>query len=193
MPIRCLHCDEANLEPRRVTLQGNIRNETYTVMMQGLACPNCDYSTIDGAAMPEYRRLLADQYRAKHGLLTSEQIRERRRRLEMSQEVFAQHLGVGVASVKRWEMGKIQDERSNALILERTGPVYHTVCGNQFLTAGSTASYSGIVIEGLWNMIDPHHCPECTQTASPSPILNLPIERTMPAFLASRFSTTPRR
>jgi DNA-binding XRE family transcriptional regulator len=72
--------------------------------------------------MPEYGRLLADKYRARHGLLTSDEIRKRRRRLELTQEQFATHLGVGIASIKRWEMGKIQDLRNNQLIVERTRP-----------------------------------------------------------------------
>jgi hypothetical protein len=38
----------------------------------------------------------------------------------MSQREFAEFLGVGPASIKRWEMGKIQDGRSNELILAKT-------------------------------------------------------------------------
>jgi len=70
--------------------------------------------------MPEFSRLLSDKYRAAHGLLTSVDIRDRRNRLGMTQLEFAKYLGVGIASVKRWEMGKIQDARSNALIIEKT-------------------------------------------------------------------------
>jgi transcriptional regulator with XRE-family HTH domain len=78
--------------------------------------------------MPEYGRLLSDSYRYVHGLLTSEEIRSRRQHLNMSQQEFAGHLGVGIASVKRWEMGKIQDADSNRRILEKTqSPAYTLV------------------------------------------------------------------
>ncbi len=70
--------------------------------------------------MPEFSRLLADAYLRNHGLLTSEEIKDRRRRLGMSQQQFAQHLDVGVASIKRWEMGKIQEPHSNDLILRQS-------------------------------------------------------------------------
>jgi putative zinc finger/helix-turn-helix YgiT family protein len=112
----CIECAQADLQPALVRLEGTVRGEPYTVTMQGLACPHCNYQTIDGAAMPEFGRLLADSYRANHGLLTSAEIKERRNRLGLTQQQFAQRLGVGVASIKRWEMGKIQERHSNDLI-----------------------------------------------------------------------------
>jgi putative zinc finger/helix-turn-helix YgiT family protein len=125
--IRCVECGEANLEPATVQLSGTVRGESYTVEMQGLQCPGCGHKTIEGAAMPEFGRLLADKYRAAHRLLTSGEIRAIRKRLGMSQEAFAQHLDVGLASVKRWEMGKIQDARSNQRIIEKTEPVRRNI------------------------------------------------------------------
>ena len=122
MPIRCIQCGKADLLPKRVQLPGTIRGENYAVEMPGLECPSCGYKTIEGSAMPEYGRLLADKYRANHRLLTSDEIRRRRRRLGMSQQEFAEHLDVGLASVKRWEMGKIQEPRHNERIIEMTEP-----------------------------------------------------------------------
>jgi putative zinc finger/helix-turn-helix YgiT family protein len=119
--ISCFECGRTELFPTRVEMQGSVRGEEYTVEMAGFECPSCHYKTIDGTAMPEFGRLLADSYRANHGLLTSEQIRERRRRLGLTQQQFAQRLGVGIASVKRWEMGKIQERYSNDLILRESG------------------------------------------------------------------------
>jgi len=122
MSIRCIECDQADLEQRPIEISGSVRDETYTVQMLGLVCPCCDYQTIDGSAMPEYGRLLADKYRDAHGLLTSEELRERRERLDMSQSKFADYLGVGVASVKRWEMGKIQEHAMDELVRLKTEP-----------------------------------------------------------------------
>ena len=58
----------------------------------------------------------ADAYREKHGLLTSRELKEIRSRLGMSQQSFARFLKVGVASVKRWEAGLVQDEAMDELI-----------------------------------------------------------------------------
>lgn len=91
--------------------------------MAGLACTECGYQTVEGADMPEYMRLLADKYRAAYGLLTSDEIRAHRERLKMSQQKFADYLGVGVASVKRWEMGKIQESAMDKLIRQETKSV----------------------------------------------------------------------
>jgi putative zinc finger/helix-turn-helix YgiT family protein len=138
MRTLCVICGLADLEPKAVRLIGNIRGESYTVAMMGIECPNCAYATIDGANMAEFQRLLADKYRANHGLLTSKQIRARRHHLGMSQEEFAKHLEVGIASVKRWEMGRIQDEKSNALIIERTQFASDTLTPCDFVVADST-------------------------------------------------------
>jgi putative zinc finger/helix-turn-helix YgiT family protein len=120
MPTRCINCDEADLDVGRVELTGQVRGESYTVALDGLVCPKCGYTTIEGTAMPEFGRLLADQYRAAHGLLTSTDIRNRRNQMQMSQLEFANFLGVGVASVKRWELGKIQEKRMDDLIRSKT-------------------------------------------------------------------------
>jgi putative zinc finger/helix-turn-helix YgiT family protein len=122
MPMRCIQCGAADLEERKIELAGSVRDESHTVRMRGLACPNCDYQTIDGSAMPEYARLLSDEYRAAHNLLTSDELRTLRERLGMSQAKFADYLGVGVASVKRWEMGRIQESAMDELIRLKTEP-----------------------------------------------------------------------
>src|SRR2546421_234993 len=120
MSIRCLNCAKADLQEKQIQLSGSVKGKDYTVEMLGLECPSCGYKTIDNHGMTEFGRLLADKYRSENGLLTSTEIRSRRNALHMSQQEFADYLKVGVASVKRWELGKIQDSRSNALILEKT-------------------------------------------------------------------------
>jgi putative zinc finger/helix-turn-helix YgiT family protein len=118
--VNCIHCGKANLRKRETQLDGEIKAERFTVSMRGLVCPKCGFTTVEGEQMPEYMRLVADAYRTKHGLLTSDEIRNRRARLGMSQAEFAKYLGVGIASLKRWEMGKVQDVSSDELIKLRT-------------------------------------------------------------------------
>jgi putative zinc finger/helix-turn-helix YgiT family protein len=116
------NCDEADLETKLMELAGQVRGESYTVQTAGLECPSCGYKTIDGPESTEFARKLADAYRSAHGLLTSEQIRGQRERLGMSQQEFAEFLPAGIAAVKRWEMGKIQERRFDDLIRQRTTP-----------------------------------------------------------------------
>jgi putative zinc finger/helix-turn-helix YgiT family protein len=136
--IRCIECGRADLQPKVISLEGVVRGENYVVQMRGLECPKCGYKTIEGPDTPEFARLLSDKYRAAHNLLTSEQIRGLRKSFKENQEQFARRLGVGIASVKRWEMGKIQDERSNAAILEKTKVEVTNLGQYEFAANGGT-------------------------------------------------------
>lgn len=118
--MNCIRCGKANLKRSATKIRGELRGERFAIEMGGLVCPRCGFATVEGKDMPEYMRLVADAYRSKHGLLTSEEIRERRRRAGMSQAGFADYLRVGVASLKRWEMGKVQDASSDELIRLKT-------------------------------------------------------------------------
>ena len=114
--MNCPNCHKANLVRRRTRIPGRVKGESVEVVMTGLVCPRCGYVTVDGKDMAEYMGRVADAYRSRHGLLTGEQIRDRRKSLGMSQAKFAEHLGVGLASIKRWETGRIQDRSSDRLI-----------------------------------------------------------------------------
>jgi transcriptional regulator with XRE-family HTH domain len=61
-------------------------------------------------------RKIADAYRRDHDLYTSEEIKAIRGKI--TQQQFADALGVGVASVKRWELGLVQDKGNDRLIRE---------------------------------------------------------------------------
>jgi putative zinc finger/helix-turn-helix YgiT family protein len=209
MPIRCRNCDQADLATNVVIeLPGKVRGEDYTVEMLGLKCPHCGYQTVDGPAMPEYGRLLSDKYRAAHGLLTSDDIRKRRERLDMTQQTFADYLGVGIASVKRWEMGKIQDARNNALIIEKTAePVLASVSAymigsfisgstTQPLVNGAEVLFS-ITVQPCSNhdvveqyfqdaMKEPLYCLTCKETGWTT--IELPTNQTVPSHLAEFFN-----
>lgn len=114
--MKCVKCGSA-LEKRLADIPGEIKGEKFVVKMEGLGCTSCDFATVRGTDMPEFMRRLADEYRSHHDLLTSSQIRERRTALGMTQAEFAEYLGVGIASVKRWELGQIQDASMNRLLV----------------------------------------------------------------------------
>ena len=56
----------------------------------------------------------------KEKILTADEIRRRRKGLGMNQRDFAEYLGVGIASLKRWEGGKTRNRSSDILIRLRT-------------------------------------------------------------------------
>lgn len=108
--------------PKRVDLVGTRNGEQFTVAVDGLECSVCDFKTIDNNHSGEFTRAISDAYRKAHGLLTEAQIRNRREKLGMTQSQFADYLGVGVASIKRWEQGQIQDKAMDELIRLKTDP-----------------------------------------------------------------------
>lgn len=101
-------------------LRGTTHGESFELISDALVCPNCGFKTLPAEKMGEFALRVADAYRQKHGLLTSSQIKDRRLDLGMSQQQFASYVGVGSSSVKRWELGYIQDKAMNDLILLKT-------------------------------------------------------------------------
>jgi putative zinc finger/helix-turn-helix YgiT family protein len=120
--MKCFECEKGNLIHRRAQVEGEVRSEQFVVESAALVCDRCGYQAMEGADLPEHLRRLADAYRRAHRLLTSEEIRSRRGLLRMTQKVFAAYLGVGEASIKRWELGAVQDESMDRYIRLKTDP-----------------------------------------------------------------------
>ena len=118
----CLKCGGVMKESSRLTFDGEVRDERVTIVMPGLKCKNCGHQTVPGAEMAEFMRRCADAYRSRHALLTSDEIRSRRNSLGMTQEQFADWLSAGVASIRRWELGAVQDAAMDSLIRLKTDP-----------------------------------------------------------------------
>ena len=114
--MKCFSCGKSAFQRKIVTLTGERNGESFTVTTEGMECPKCGFATVDNEQSAMLTVRISDAYKAKHGLLTSSQIREYRRILGMSQQQFADYLHIGVASVKRWELGMIQDAAMDELI-----------------------------------------------------------------------------
>jgi len=113
--VNCLRCG-SELEKKVTRMNGKYAGEPYRVSAQAMVCPHCGYAALHASQMDAFSTRLADAYRKRHGLLTSSEIRKTRSELGMSQEEFAEYLSVGVASVKRWELGKVQEKSMDDLI-----------------------------------------------------------------------------
>jgi putative zinc finger/helix-turn-helix YgiT family protein len=118
--LKCPECDERDLQPAITELTGSTHGESFAITSDALVCPSCGFKTIPVEKMGEFALRVSDAYREKHQLLTSAQIKDRRLDLGMSQQQFANYLGVGSSSVKRWELGQIQDKAMNNLMVLKT-------------------------------------------------------------------------
>ena len=96
-------------------------------------CQECgqEFATVEQTAIMQ--SAIADAYRQNQGLLTGEQIRQRRKELGLSQKDLAKRMSVGIASIKRWEGGLIQSKSMNTALntVFRGGVVGNVVTGNR--------------------------------------------------------------
>lgn len=130
----CLKCGKGELRKAKCTFVVTVRDEDVQVHTTGLRCNSCGWETQDLAGAGALARLAADAYREEHAMLTSDQIRERRERLNMSQDAFAEWIGVGVASIKRWEGAQVQDRALDGLLRLKTDPAAATQTANAVRT-----------------------------------------------------------
>lgn len=113
----CFSCDneEFSLKPDAL-IEQEFKGEVFKVETPAFACTKCGWLTLDTDTTDELRRRTADAYRKKHALLTSDEIRAYRQALGMNQKNFAAFVGVGEASVKRWETWLVQEKSSDELM-----------------------------------------------------------------------------
>jgi len=108
------------LRAKVADVSGEVRAEKFTIRTEVMVCPKCNFQVLTDEQSAAYTIAIADAYRAAHGLLTTRELKDARKRMHMSQRAFAKFLKVGEASVKRWEAGLIQDEANDQLIRLRT-------------------------------------------------------------------------
>jgi len=111
--MQCLQCESKEFEEKNIRFAPEIKGEEVEVIVPAFVCAKCHAPLMDTAQMNILRRAAADQYRKIHGLLTSVDIVKLRTNLKMSQKAFAEYLGVGEASVKRWETYYVQETVQN--------------------------------------------------------------------------------
>ena len=109
-PNKVIPCPNGHGETRATKAKKTMtfRGVDITYQTEHYLCPVCgiEVGSIEQASITQ--RAISDAYRKTVGLLTSEEIREGRKRLDLTQDDLAQHMCVGIASIKRWEGGIIQ-------------------------------------------------------------------------------------
>lgn len=116
MSLQCPQCGKGRLKRSVADLTGSCKGESYTVSMDALVCPNCDFKTIPTERASQFALRVSNAYRTAHGLLTSIQLKDLRAKLSMTQAQFTDFLGAGAKSVTRWELGDIQSKATDRYI-----------------------------------------------------------------------------
>lgn len=120
----CLSCDSQNIEKKRVKSKATFKGDHIETISEKMLCKDCGESFLTEPQMSQFRRNLADAYREKNGLLKSEDIKNYRKKLGVSQIEFARMIGAGDSSVKRWETNRVQDRVYDMIIRSRCDPSY---------------------------------------------------------------------
>lgn len=111
----CFECDSDMIQVRRVE-PVDIRGERIDVEFEYLRCPNCgeEYEV----QRPDYDPLAQAYriYRTRKGLLQPEEILSFREGLRLSQRDMSAILGIGVATLNRYENGALQTEAMDKAI-----------------------------------------------------------------------------
>lgn len=120
--MKCFDCGKGRMIKKVTKVPHEIRGLRFEVESAVSVCTKCGAISIPWDRIGDHGRLVDATYRRLAGILTAEEIREARQRLGMSQREFAEYLGVGEASVKRWETGVLPDKSSSDLIRLKTDP-----------------------------------------------------------------------
>jgi putative zinc finger/helix-turn-helix YgiT family protein len=124
MKLSCPVCDNSNeLELIKGTKEVLIRNKPITIDMEYYKCSACGEEFIVPDSENDPLENAYRLYRAEHDMLQPEEIRSFRFKYGLTQGELAKLLGLGVASISRYETGKLQDEAHDKLIRLAMDPV----------------------------------------------------------------------
>lgn len=158
----CLKCECADFAPAEGEIVQEYRGETLTVSTPVMRCTHCGWETLGPGQVDALRVATADAYRRKHDLLTSGQIRAARQACGLSQRAFAEALGVGQASVPRWETWQVQEpvyddaiRRFAARAALRPLPTVRVLADHVRMNA-STTTTQGLVWLSVATAFQPH-------------------------------------
>lgn len=118
----CPICNENKAHVKSIKHSPSLKGEELSVYSEANVCEKCDFIWTDDSQMTLLRQKAADEYKRIHSLLTSVELKQIRFSLGMSQEAFANYIGIGSASVKRYESYGIQDYSVDQLIRLRCDP-----------------------------------------------------------------------
>ncbi len=113
--------------------QVTFRGIELTCKATQYVCEECGLQTASIKQAGAMQRAIADAYRTKKGLMSGQEIKNRRKGLNLTQKALADAMSVGIASIKRWEGGIIQTPGMDKLLRQAFWPRQReiTVTGNR--------------------------------------------------------------
>jgi putative zinc finger/helix-turn-helix YgiT family protein len=119
-PGECLACgSESGLLHHCVSSEKVVHGETFHVSHQGYECRDCGFTFLGPDEMDEAVRAAVTAYQKQHELLTAQELRDLRKKMKWSQADLARYSGLGIATIKRLELGcNVQTKANNAALVQ---------------------------------------------------------------------------
>lgn len=109
---RCPICDMGTLKKEVVAEPFEYKGQNITIPNYiKYRCDKCGEAVVDNGTLRESGKILKDFQRKVDGLLLAEEIKNIRKRLNLSQEEMAEILGGGLKSFARYETGQVCQSR----------------------------------------------------------------------------------
>lgn len=105
---RIRYCDECRCEREAVVKERNstytYRNEQFEIIEEYAECTECGNAVTDEELDNKTLKQVSDLYQIKHSV-NPEMLKEIRKGYDLSQYLFAKLLNMGIATIKRYELG----------------------------------------------------------------------------------------
>ena len=142
----CSECGGALRETREPIVE-EYRGERFSVSgIRHYVCDSCGSYELLAEDADLLSQKIADQYAARHELLTPAEIRGARKSLGLTQIEFERLLGVSSPTCSRWENGAVQQSKSNDRLIRLIANVPGAREYLERLGKVSTASYEAQLI-----------------------------------------------
>ena len=113
----CFSCEnDTEYEIKEIEETIQVKNKIITVKQYKCICKICGEAVTDEKIQIKNDIIAFDAYKKTMGLLTSEEIKNIRKKYDLSQVNLAKLLGFGEKSIARYESGSIQDEAHDLML-----------------------------------------------------------------------------
>jgi putative zinc finger/helix-turn-helix YgiT family protein len=105
-----------------------VKDEAFTILGKFAICDTCN-NEVSNIEIERYNQRLAfDRYRAKHKLVTVDEIIENRKKYNLKQKDYSLLLGFGEIQITRYERGTLPSPAHSTMIKESQNPTFMLQC-----------------------------------------------------------------
>ncbi len=138
-----MNCPKAhgNMPLKKLWKTMKFREVDIEYMMEAHVCPLCKLEAGTIKQTGAVQKAIADAYRRKMNMLTSDELCDLRKQAGMTQQELAEKIGVTITDIKNWETGMIQSMTMDNLLKQYLQ--YHTALISHLDEQEFSISYEG--------------------------------------------------